>query len=346
MSKITFTERIRKSGSSKVIPITKHVDQSQFKEGDEVTVSIGEPDEEEEYSMMIGRLFSNPNAFYRNVSYLTPQDKMANGQRIEDLSDRIPEDTKTKIVTTLDAMTEIYKLIDTSIRFSDVCGEYAWYSDTQRSFIVKFNPYLDDDFLLSPRYDLYKAAKILNIIGNILTSSLFMKCPLKNVSELVEKVAEAEGDLELVYDIEDPEMLEQKIEEINLFYDNKLQRAVSYYYVGLVTIYPNTFSGDHFGPCAVTIPMVKEPFEPFAYRKMDTLVEKHIEENKDLEGYESEITMLGPFPDKPTAAKVQDYLKMSWDLYNGPNDARSVKIWAKEQSKLIREKYEKKGGKQ
>ncbi len=339
LKNVTFTERIRKTGASSVIPITKQAKQMGLKVGDDVTVTLGVPSQSDQYDLTLGRMLSNPNAMYRNISYLTPHDKLINGTPIDDFSDIIPEDTKREIVFKLEAMRYINMRM-TEYLTQCLTTNYSFYSDIQRSFVVKFNPELDEGFKKSKNYDLYRSAAILELLNVLSEDDSLRYSPLKDVKFVGGEIASALDVVTNVRDIEDESLLKNKIIEFNAWYDEKQVEFEILNFVPVTVYYPSDIINDGKRDCLVQFGVSSWPFEGIARATSEQLAKHFLEISPELKGYVFEITILGPFEKKADSQKLELYLNTAWEMFDHKNDVQKVKAWVKQQSALIRDKYE------
>ena len=302
---------ISKTGDSLTVAVTKEAKAIGLDKGDEATVMIGNLTPEESRNFDLALSFSNPNAYYTNTCWLTPDDHYLSGENIEDIGDTLSYDTRLAIQDRLYALKWSN---DRATRFTrdKVSSVGALYSDSQRSFITKFSPVLSPNNYV---YDFLKGFYQMEIIDDLLKDSYISSCPLHSVIAARKAVSRALRDFGAISSLYDSSVpyfdLEQRanksLDALNSAWDEenseKKYPDTWYFSISIYGVY--SYDGDvGFGDYP-EFKLYEGPYKKY----VQSIVKREDEDYDNPEGFRKSV-VVGPFGTKDDASSIMSYLKM------------------------------------
>lgn len=302
---------ISKTGDSLTVAVTKEAKAIGLDKGDEATVMIGNLTPEESRNFDLALSFSNPNAYYTNTCWLTPDDHYLSGENIEDIGDTLSYDTRLAIQDRLYALKWSN---DRATRFTrdKVSSVGALYSDSQRSFITKFSPVLSPNNYV---YDFLKGFYQMEIIDDLLKDSYISSCPLHSVIAARKAVSRALSDLNVfseLYSSNTPYSdLQQKVDStlnnLNSAWDDensKMRYPDRWYFSISIHAVFGSF-GEAFFTGLPSFKLYEGPHKKYVQK----LVKQEDKDSEDADGFRQSI-VIGPFETKEDASSIMSYLRM------------------------------------
>ena len=292
---------VSKTGDSLTVAITKEAKALGLDKGDQVTIMVGDLSPEEVRNLDLAMSLSNRNAFYTNQYWLNPSDHYLDGSQIEDMSDTLDPEVMLETQQRLYAFRWFRERAERFTR-ERISGPHASYSDSQRSFIVKFMPVLEPD---DRSNDFTKTRYYLEILEDVLKDSYTLDCPLNSVTSINVSVSRAIKDLKEVEGLDDS-AIDEKVRELNKKWEeeNTKKRYPDTWYFSITVIYE--FNGTDYDPIGYPeFKLYEGPYKKY----VEDIVDEYDARSADQYQEKSSI-VIGPFGTKEDATTIMSYLKM------------------------------------
>ncbi len=315
LKSLKTTKRISSSGDSYILPITKEAKTLGLDKGDEITVIFENPYASNTHDYDLARMLANPNAAYVNSRVLTPDDRYIDGAPIEDLTDDMLGEDRALIAMQLEVWSRLNYEITNAVRKYVTC-EYAWYSDSQRSFVQRFrNPRTDDLYA-----DYLRTYVLLQLLDDLTLPETLKMCPLASVNSLEKHIIRAKNDAFAIYKrlLEDEHMvsstdLEEQVSELNQGWEmfSTGRKFPDQWYVGVAIVGLPPEDDPEGGPrldYRFGIPefkMYKAPNSSFVSAQLE-------EEFYDSDKPDTpvDMTVFGPYESEDEARDVLSFLRI------------------------------------
>ena len=292
---------VSKTGDSLTVAITKEAKALGLDKGDSVTIMVGDLSPEEVRNFDLAMSLSNRNAFYTNQYWLNSSDHYIDGSKIEDMSDTLDPDVMLETQERLYALRWFKERAERFIR-ERITGPHAFYSDSQRSFIVKFMPVLEPD---DRSNDFTKTRYYLEILEDALKDSYTLDCPLNSVTSISASVARALKDIREVEGLDDG-AIDEKVRELNKKWEeeNTKKRYPDTWYFSISITYE--FNGTDYDPTGYPeFKLYEGPYKKY----VEAIVDEY-DAHMVGEYQERSSIVIGPFGTKEDASTIMSYLKM------------------------------------
>ena len=292
---------VSKTGDSLTVAITKEAKALGLDKGDQVTIMVGDLSPEEVRNFDLAMSLSNRNAFYTNQYWLNSSDHYLDGTQIEDMSDTLEPEVMLETQQRLYALRWFRERAERFTR-EHVTGPHAFYSDSQRSFIVKFMPVIEPDNLHN---DYLRARYYLEILEDALKDSTVLDSPLHSVTSISSSVSRALKDIRELEGVSD-DIIDEKVRDLNKKWDEETSKKAypdTWYFS--VTIVSDFYDEELHYNQYPEFKLYQGPYKKYVEEIVDEYDALTADQNQ-----ERRSIVIGPFGTKEDATTIMSYLKM------------------------------------
>lgn len=320
MSIIMANKNIGTAGTSKMVTVTQEAKELGLDAKDTITVAFAKPNSPEDYALRLSSTFCNPHAMYINDKILCSKDRDQIGQQIENLLTDSNREELQIINNRFNAMQQLIGKIREFTK-SEVAGQYAYYSEELRTFIMKFYPEQvveEDPF----------QKKITELLANLDAVEACLKLPvfahseIDSVRKMPEYIHRAFFDTVRLLHCE-PDKRKEYLRELNRAWQEEINNVVykDLYYIGLV-IPCHVKGDDRIFDCDPIIETIPAPTQRIANKSIrDSYPED--------DGLRNSYYILGPYDEERECRDLVAYLNLKWKMeIKEPADDSTV-VWVK-----------------
>jgi len=320
MSISLATKNIGTVGSSKMVTVTQEAKELGLDVKDSIVVAFAKPNSQQDYALRLAGAFCNPNALYINDRVLCSVDCDQTGQKIENLLNDGNRDELELINNRFIAMQQLIDKIREYTK-NEISGQYAFYSEELRTFLVKFNPadITEDDLVAK---NIKETLAFLNALEACLKLPIFAHSEIESVRKMSEYAHRAFLDAVRLHHCE-PDKRKDMLKDLNKSWEEEINNVVykDLYFVGLVIPYHMVDGIKNFD-CDPIIEAIPAPTPRLANKSICSI-------HPDSDGVEHIRYVLGPYDDESECKALASYLDLKWKMeIKKPADEDTV-IWVK-----------------
>ncbi len=320
MSITLATKNIGTVGTSKMVTVTQEAKELGLDVKDSVVVAFAKPNSQQDYALRLAGAFCNPNALYINDRVLCSADSDHSGQRIENLLNDSNRDELELINNRFIAMQQLIDKIREYTK-NEVSGQYAYYSEELRTFLVKFDPddLSEDDPIAK---NIKETLAFLNALEACLKLPIYAHSEIDSVRKLSEYAHRAFQDTVRLHLCE-PDKRKDLLKDLNKVWQEEVNNVVykDLYFVGLVIPY-HTVDGNRIFDCNPIIETISAPTPRLANKKI-------LDTHPDSDGVEHIRYVLGPYDDESECRALVSYLDLKWKMEIKKSADENTAVWVK-----------------
>lgn len=326
MESFIGTKKVVKAGSSDAITLTKDIQPLGIAAGDEVSVRIAKPSEENDRILNIVRLIEDGDYDVTNRTWL----RLPSRFEYDDPANYIDE----KSIAFVDDLESIQLIImDILHRYILSCNtsRLFYYSDELNSFVRTFDRRNKgcDSLSRTVRDKLRFEVLLFDFVYDLLDDIGVEQSPLSETRGLYDSLTKLLSTYSDIIDSYlDDDQLEARVDMLNAEWDNR-QEALSKIAGTFIVVIENRFEEtDEFAP---SHDFEVRTVESYSRSLMIHGIENELEDEASLnDAYSYSFSTYGPL-DEDSAVKLADYLEMGIKLNLPHADFAEVDAWCENQ---------------